>query len=99
MYARAYKDKAESDLHEKNMLAHLQGMYIAEAIMATVGNALSGKSGKKHKYPDKPYELNTSIQEEMNEKEMQKQRELFVAKLMAMQANFELNHENKGDDK
>ena len=80
------------------MLSHLQGQYIAEAIMCTVGNALSGKSGKKHKYPDKPYKLNTSIQEEMNEVEMQKQRELFVAKLMAMQTNFELNHKNKGDD-
>lgn len=99
MYARGYKERTETDLHEKNMLAHLQGMYFAEAIMSTVGNALSGKSGKKYKYPDKPFELNTSIQAEMNEKEMQKQRELFVAKLMAMQANFELNHENKGDDK
>lgn len=82
------------------MLAHLQGQYFAEAIMATVCNALSGKSGKKYEYPSKPYKLNTSTQEEMSEKEMQKQRELFVAKLMAMQANYELNHNNKkGDDK
>lgn len=95
-YATAYKDRKESQLHEQNMLLHLQGMYFMEAIMATVGNALSGKSGKKHKYPEKPYKLNTSIQEEMNEQEMQKQRELFVAKLMAMQTNFELNHK-KGD--
>lgn len=98
-YAEAYKQKEESELHKQNMLAHLQGQYFAEAIMCTVCNALSGKSGKKYEYPKKPYKLNTDIQNEMDEKEMQKQRELFVAGLMAMQANFELNHENKGDDK
>ena len=95
----AYEKQQERELHKQNMLSHLQGEYFAEAIMCTVCNVLSGKSGKKHKYPEKPYKLNTSIQEEMNEEEMQKQRELFVAGLLTMQANFELNHKNKGDDK
>ena len=96
----AYEKQQERELHKQNMVSHLQGQYFAEAIMCTVCNALSGKSGHKHKYPEKPYKLNTSIQEEMNEEEMKKQRELFVAGLLTMQANFELNHNNKkGDDK
>lgn len=93
-----YIEKQERELQKQNSLFHLQGMYMADAIMCTVGNALSGKSGKKYKYPDKPYPLNTKQKEQMNEEEMQKQRELFVAKLMAMQTNFELNHKKDNSE-
>ena len=34
-------------------------------------------------------------QQNMSEEEMQKQRELFVAKLLAMQANSDINHGEK----
>lgn len=54
----------------------------------------SGKSSKKYEYPSKPFDL---YKKELTEDELQKQRELFVAKLMAMQTNFELNHKIKGD--
>ena len=52
----------------------------------------SGKTAKKYKYPDKPYELNGD--KELTEEELQKQRELFVAKLMVMKSNFEINHKD-----
>lgn len=75
-----------------NILFHLQGQYFASAITATVGNMFKKKGHKPNEYPKKPFELSGS--REPTEEELQKQRELFVAKLIAMQTNFELNHKD-----
>lgn len=87
------REREKRDLEIKNALAHLQGQYFVEAIMATVCNQLSGKTGKKHEYPKKPYEINKN--QELTEDELQKQREAFVAGLMVMKSNFELEHPKK----
>ena len=86
-YNIAYKRQIERD----NAIAHLQGAYIAEALMATVGNMLSGKSSKKHEYPDKPYELN--LDQDKNEKEKERQLELFKAQLSLSMNNFNIAHQ------
>lgn len=96
-YVKGYEQARERKLEESNSLAHLQGQYIVEALLSTVGNMFSGKSAKKFKYPDKPYELNTQRNKELTEEELQRQRELFVARLEAMKTNFELNHNKKGE--
>lgn len=80
-------------IEEANGLMHIQGQYFAEAIMATICNQLGGKTGKKHEYPKKPYEINKK--QELSEDELQKQREAFVAGLMVMKSNFELEHPKK----
>lgn len=49
-----YQIKTKNYYEKKNVVAHLQGMYIADAIMSTVGNALFKE---KHKYPKKPYKF------------------------------------------
>lgn len=87
-FDRAHRNK----VIEQNALMHLQGMYFSDSLRATVGNMFKKKSSKPFEYPKKPYELN--IQNEFTEEELQKQRELFVAKLMAMQTNFELSHKD-----
>lgn len=91
---KGHAEKTKEEIEKANVIAHLQGQYIAEALLCTVGNMFSGKSSKKHKYPNKPYELNKS-KKEMTEEELQRQRELFVAKLQVMKANFEIDHKKK----
>lgn len=83
----AYKRQLERD----NAIAHLQGAYVAEALMATVGNMLSGKSSKKHEYPDKPYDLN--LDNDKQEREKERQLELFKAQLSLTMNNFNLSKE------
>lgn len=80
-------------IEEKNGLMHIQGQYFSEAIMSTVCNQLGGKTGKKHEYPKKPYEINKD--DDLTEDELQKQREAFVASLLVMKSNFELEHPKK----
>lgn len=89
---KADSEKKKSEMQTANIIAHLQGQYFIEGLMTTVGNMFSGKTAKKHKYPEKPYELYKNKQ--LTEEDLQKQRELFVARLMAMQTNFELNHKD-----
>lgn len=50
-----YARKIKNEYEEKNIIAHLQGVYFADAIMSTVGNALF--KGGKHSYPKKPYKF------------------------------------------
>ena len=99
LYFDAYKERKERELSEQNSLFHLQGQYFMEAIMSTVGNALSGKSGKKYKYPEKPYPLKNNRSEVLTEEELKLQREQFVAMFETMGANFRLSQKSKGDSK
>lgn len=91
---KGHKEKVQEELEIANLIAFYQGQYNMFSLLATVGNMFSGKSSKKYEYPSKPFDL---YKKELTEDELQKQRELFVAKLMAMQTNFELNHKTKGD--
>jgi hypothetical protein len=90
---KGYKEKEKSELDKKNALYHLLGLYFCESLASTVGNMFKKKGQKPHEYPKKPFDLSKS-KEDFTEEELQKQRELFVAKLMAMQANFEINHKD-----
>jgi len=89
-----YSEREKIEIQKQNFLAHLQGQYFCEALLATVGNMLSKRGAKKYQYPEKPYELRE--QDKFTEEELQKQRELFVARLEAMKTNFELNHPKDG---
>ena len=83
-----YKERKQAEMEEKNFLAHLQGAYFADAIMATIGNAFT--KGKKHEYPKNPYEISKG-NKTSSESEIQAQRDLFVAKLQMMKLNYDLN--------
>lgn len=61
------------------------GTYGRDAITLGVKNGVFGK--EKPKYPKNPI-----LSEEHKEIDIQKQREKFVAGLLAMQTNFELNN-------
>lgn len=62
------------------------GTYGRDAIAYGVNKGAWGKD--KFDYPKEPI----LSQKETTEDDLQKQRELFVAGLMAMQTNYELNH-------
>lgn len=72
----------------ENVIAHLQGAYIVEALMATVGNMLSDKHSKKHSYPSQPYDLD--LDEQKKERKQDSQLQLFAANLTNAMNNFNL---------
>ena len=88
----AYEKAHEQRLSEQNSLMHLQGYYFVEALRSTVGNMFKKKTSQPYTYPEKPFEINEP--KEMTEEEIQKQRELFMAKLLVMKSNYELNHKD-----
>ena len=82
-----------------NAIAHLQGMYIVEALLTTVGNMFSDKNSKKHDYPDKPYDLNLDSRKNEREKQAETDNKLalFTAQLSTAMANFNLSHSKPQD--
>lgn len=84
-------------LKEQDRMNWYLGQYFASALDATVCNSeLWRKKGSKaHQYIEKPILLQIEEQNKpLSEDELQRQRELFVAKLEVMKANFELNHKD-----
>lgn len=89
-FRKAYKIQREIE-DEK---AYMNGIYTLKALEVALSSFDAGLSGKQSKvtYFDKPL-LKIAMEQEQSDK-LQKQRELFVAKLLTMQANFEINHSN-----
>lgn len=89
----------EEKIKEQDYMAWLQGQYFVSALDATVcNNTLWRKKGTKpHQYVEKPFleSLGKKQSDKNNEDELQKQRELFVARFEAMGANFRLSQKNK----
>lgn len=89
---KPYLKAHNEELKEKDYLAWIQGQYTLSAVSVAVEHCLAGRKAKS-KYIKKP--LLQELEEQngpMTEEEIQRQRELFVAKLQAMKTNFELNH-------
>ena len=74
-----------------NTMAHLQGIYIRDALLSTVGNMFSSKHSKTIEYPEKPYDLNLDGMKDEREKESQ--IELFVGQLNTAMNSFNLSRE------
>ena len=91
IYIEGYKNKIEKRLEYDNYISYLSGVYVRDALASTVGNMFSKKGAKPIEYPKEPYPVTQSQQERNEEQEIERQRELFLAKLQAMQANFELS--------
>lgn len=83
-----------AELKEKDYLAWLSNQYTLSAVLVAVEHNLYGRKSKSN-YIKKP--LLQELEEKnkpISENELQKQRELFVAKLQVLKTNFELNHKN-----
>jgi hypothetical protein len=81
-------------IENENTMAHLQGAYIRDALVSTLGNMFSGKHSQRFDYPDKPYDLN--LDNKRDEREKESQIELFTASLNTAMHNFNLQKQDKG---
>lgn len=73
----------------------LMGQYVLSAVSVAVEHCLAGRKAKS-KYVKQPFTREVEEQNKpLTEEELQRQRELFVAKLEIMKTNFELNHKNQ----
>ncbi len=84
------KGYEERQKHEDYM-AWLAGQYTMSAVQVVVEHAVAGNKAKS-KYVEKPF-LESANNTQSND--VEKQRELFVAQLLAMKANFD-NNKNEG---
>lgn len=95
-YEIAYRQK----LKAIDELLWQNGLYTKAAFEVVMSHFGAGLAKKKSsaKYVEKPF--SQQIKEtngELTEEELRKQRELFVAKLLVMKSNFELNHPKETD--
>lgn len=86
----------EKEIEEKDALNWQLGQYFAYALDSTVCNAIlwRKKGEKAHSYISEPFSLGAK-EDNDSEKELQRQRELFVAKLLVTKANFEISKEQE----
>ena len=93
---RAYDEAHKIKIKELDSLAwQFCGNYVMSAVMVSVEKCFAGRKARL-KYIDKP--VMKELEQEnkpMTEENIKLQRELFVAKLMAMKANFDLEHKKK----
>lgn len=85
----AYAGKQEEDFQRADIMAYIQGRYMVDALLCTVGNMLGGKNAK-FEYPERAYSM-ANKEQELTEEEIQSQREQFIATLKTMETNFKLN--------
>lgn len=88
--AKAYREADQIRRRRMNEQLWLEGIYMAEALSATVGNMFS--KGQKHQYPQEPLPITAAEQEERRERERQAKMERikakFVAKALAVNARM-----------
>lgn len=93
---KPYLKAHEEELKEKDYLAWLFNQYTLSAISVAVEHCLAGRKARS-KYIKEP--IFQSIEKKdkfMTQDELQKQRELFVARFEAMGANFRLSQKSEG---
>ena len=66
----------------------MQGLYVRDALLVTVGNMFSDKSSKKNEYPTEPYPVTVEQIAEKEAAENRKMEERLKADLMAMAARM-----------
>lgn len=93
LIAQGYNEALKRQIERENAMAHLQGAYIREALLSTVGNMLSGKTAKRFDYPEKPYDLDLDGNKEEREKESQ--LNAFAANLTLAMNNFNSRQSNE----
>lgn len=90
----AYRKADAIRRRRKNEELWLEGIYMAEALNATVGNMFS--KGQKHPYPAEPFPLTVDEQQERREREekarMERMKAAFIAKSLQVNTKLGGNH-------
>lgn len=88
--AAAYRKADMIRRRRRNEELWLEGIYMAEALSATVGNMFN--KGQKHQYPSEPFPITAAEQQERREREekarMERIKAQFTAKALAMNAKM-----------
>ena len=102
---RAYRKAHELKRRQQNEALWMQGLYVRDALLATVGNMFADKSYKKNEYPAEPYPVTVEQISEKEAVENRKMEERLKADLMAMAARMikqkmpcEAHPNNKGGE-
>ncbi|MBQ2800462.1 MAG: hypothetical protein IJF03_03640 [Lachnospiraceae bacterium] len=76
------------------MLMWMNGMYISNAIMSTIGNSgwFRGKNSEPNEYPKEPFNLFGNNTGEITEEEKQREVNKFFAQESARRANWKRTH-------
>ena len=90
--ANAYSEKIKDEFTLADTVAFVQGRYMVEALLCTVGN-MFGKNSK-FSYPEQPYSV-TIKEHELTEDEIEEQRQQFIAALRTMETNFNLSKQKE----
>lgn len=77
-----------------DQIMHTMGAYVHSAVISALDKVWNGKKSRKE-YVKDPFSALNKKEKKMTERELQKQREKFVAGLLAMQSNWELEHKKE----
>ena len=87
---KAYREADAIRRRRKNEELWLEGVYMAEALSATVGNMFS--KGNKHQYPSEPIPITVEEQEARREREekakMERMKAAFTARALNINATI-----------
>lgn len=84
----AFRKAHELKRRQQNEALWMQGLYVRDALLATVGNMFADKSSKKNEYPQEPYPVTVEQIAEKEAAENRKMEERMKADLMAMAARM-----------
>lgn len=85
---RAYRKSYELKRRQQNESLWMQGLYIRDALLSTVGNMFAGKGATPIEYPPEPYSITAEQVAEKEEAERRRMEERMKADLMAMAARM-----------
>lgn len=86
---RAYRRADEMKRRRENEILWLQGLYVRDALVCTVGNMFAGKSGKQHEYPKEPYAITELDIREREERDNRIRQERIRASFAAFAARMQ----------
>ena len=99
---RAYRKSDELKRRRQNEMLWMQGWYIRDALLSTVGNMFSGKGSVPIEYPAEPYPVTAEQVAEKKELERSRMEERMKADMMAFAARMikqKMPQEAHPDDK
>ena len=85
---RAYRKSYELKRRQQNEALWVQGLYVRDALLSTVGNMFAGKGATPIEYPAEPYSITAEQVAEKEEAERRRMEERMKADLMAMAARM-----------
>ena len=103
---RAYRKADELKRRRQNETLWMQGWYMRDALLSTVGNMFAGKSSAPIEYPAEPYPVTAEQVEEKKALEHKRMEERMKADFMALSARMikqkmplEAHPDTKGGEK